>query len=89
MSQGNLGQFILNAILLIFTYVWKYVSKAYTIVENTENDTHLAFLPCLFLKADGQFIILIAHRQLFSPWLFPCLIFCGEPLFRQFDVITQ
>ena len=57
-SQGYLGQFLLNLILFTFMIIWQYVSETKSIVKYSKNDLH--GLTCIFFEIDDQLMIVIA-----------------------------
>ena len=57
-SQGKLGQFLLNNILFTFMIIWQYISKTKSIVKHPKYDLH--GLACIFFEIDDQLMIVIA-----------------------------
>ena len=72
-SQGYLGQFLLNLILFTFIIIWQYISESEAVIEDTEDDLHRA--ACLLFIVDCQFVVVITYGIVLAPKLLPGLVF--------------
>ena len=77
-SEVKLGQFFGNPQGFAEAWIIEYISKPYAIIEHAERDAETTLFVAIFLKADSQLIMMIAHKLAFAPWLFPSFIMaCG------------
>lgn len=70
-GQGEFGEFVHDYEVLEMLLLREFVAESEAVVEEAEDDAESPSGGGGLLQADGQFIVVVFHRPVFSPRLFP------------------
>jgi len=73
-GEVELGQLVGDPQRLAHARIVEDIAEGDRVVEDAERDAEPALLFAVFLEADGQFLVVIAHEALLAPGLLPGLV---------------